>query len=445
MSMLVATRETFTLPTAGSSLREVEDELCRTLAASWTRIMDFFRHCDSNNDGEVSRDEFIIGVISLKLSNDKELVTSLFNSLDVDCSGTLSFGELHTRLRKRAKPKADYEPNRNMRCLMLPTIMPKLQPERRRVANIERHGGDELLAGSSAVSFALPTVVQVPMRRAIAAPRLRLGEGAAAPAFAAVSSSSTSTPVLGSLAKPVCVASPKAVKTVEAPMQVPLSAAAAIAEVDAAAMAVVSVQPAQGEIAMSGERKRNIESPNANAASARSKPNRAPPRPSLLPRIVVPRTASSSAGSCNDAPASTAVGHGLPRYPMARKLRPVHDESHHASAYHDGASIVPSDAVDPQSYVGAVNLFFARKTTEEINHFEASAATQAAGVQDEAAWCDRPLLLALPGGVATAESKSRGLSRRVQQHRQNKVQQWRRQRSAAALPQPSCWEVTFSN
>ena len=424
---------------------QVEDELCRTLAASWTRIMDFFRHCDTNNDGEVSRGEFVIGVISLKLSNDRKVVTSLFDSLDVDCSGTLSFGELHARLRKRAKPKSDYVPDRNMRCLMLPTIMPKLHPERRSVARNVTNEGDELAASSAGISFALPALIQAPMRRAIAAPRLRLRTVAAAPASAAVTSVLTSMPALS-------LPDANPVRKAAAPPQVPPDAAVPIAEANAAATAAASVQPAQGEIVglAGGERKRrSIEPPKVNAVSARSRSGRAPPPPSLLPKIGLTRSRSavSSAGSGSDALASTAGGHGLPRYPMARELRPVYESSSlHAGVYHDAASIVPSDAVDPQSYVGAANMLHASKTAEEINHIEDSAAPHAAGVQDEAAWCDRPLVLAVPsGGMAAAKCESRGLSRRVQQHRKNKVRQWQRQRYAAALPPPSCWEVTFSD
>ena len=94
-----------------------EEQLSKYLAQHWTRILDLFRKWDVNNDGLISRREFRDGMSHLSLISDPEEAARLFDKYDDDHNGSLSFAELHARLRQKADAVGAYELGKHQRTL----------------------------------------------------------------------------------------------------------------------------------------------------------------------------------------------------------------------------------------------------------------------------------------------------------------------------------------
>ena len=76
-----------------------------SLAASYSRVIDFFKRMDKNGDGAVTKHEFRAGLGLLGIDESQasmEAIDALFDSFDMDGSGELTFNELKTILRYEA-------------------------------------------------------------------------------------------------------------------------------------------------------------------------------------------------------------------------------------------------------------------------------------------------------------------------------------------------------
>ena len=77
----------------------------KALAASYSRVIDFFKLMDKNGDGAVTKHEFRAGLGLLGIDESQasmEAIDALFDSFDMDGSGELTFNELKTILRYEA-------------------------------------------------------------------------------------------------------------------------------------------------------------------------------------------------------------------------------------------------------------------------------------------------------------------------------------------------------
>ena len=83
--------------------KSVSTRLAEVLASKAARVIDLFREWDRNNDGELSKAEFYGGIARLGLEVDVSEANTLFDSWDLDSSGTLSIDELHKILRRGGK------------------------------------------------------------------------------------------------------------------------------------------------------------------------------------------------------------------------------------------------------------------------------------------------------------------------------------------------------
>jgi len=75
------------------------------LAASYSRVIDFFKLMDKNGDGAVTKHEFRAGLGLLGIEESQanmDAIDALFDSFDMDGSGELTFNELKTILRYEA-------------------------------------------------------------------------------------------------------------------------------------------------------------------------------------------------------------------------------------------------------------------------------------------------------------------------------------------------------
>jgi Ca2+-binding EF-hand superfamily protein len=84
-------------------------DLREAIASVSERVVDLFRAWDEDKSGRVDRKEFHRGCHALGLAVDRGATDAVFESLDVDCSGTLEYKELHTKLRKGAELQHKFE------------------------------------------------------------------------------------------------------------------------------------------------------------------------------------------------------------------------------------------------------------------------------------------------------------------------------------------------
>ena len=77
-----------------------EIALKKALDDERARVMDLFRDMDTNEyDGVISKNEFIIGLLQMGLPGG-DLAAELFDSWDVDKSGTIEYVELSKAIRR---------------------------------------------------------------------------------------------------------------------------------------------------------------------------------------------------------------------------------------------------------------------------------------------------------------------------------------------------------
>lgn len=69
------------------------------LAQGSGKIVDAFRAMDDDNSGAVNRNEFCDAIVAMGVDAPRILVEEVFDSMDVDGSGTLTFAELYKQIR----------------------------------------------------------------------------------------------------------------------------------------------------------------------------------------------------------------------------------------------------------------------------------------------------------------------------------------------------------
>jgi Ca2+-binding EF-hand superfamily protein len=84
------------------------DELRKAISERYTRVMDLFKMFDKNGDGRVAKSEFRAALPLLGFdSSYAPVIDNLFDSLDVDGSGSIDHIELNARLRQGADVALD--------------------------------------------------------------------------------------------------------------------------------------------------------------------------------------------------------------------------------------------------------------------------------------------------------------------------------------------------
>lgn len=137
-----------------NSAKCMEERVKRQLAKHLARVMDLFRAMDRNNDGLVSRKEFLSGLLSLGVcpSSLRTAINSVFDEWDDDHSGTLEFGELHKKLRGAAvPPPKPNETNPMQRIMRKPPNHPAIVVGGR---DVQGGGESQAAAGAGAASSA---------------------------------------------------------------------------------------------------------------------------------------------------------------------------------------------------------------------------------------------------------------------------------------------------
>ena len=92
------------------------EEIREHLVSGMSRVIDFFRACDENGDGKISRQEFHAAMPKLGIgASSVDTIDELYESFDLDGDGTLEYRELHTILRYEARRKVTSSPVRRRR------------------------------------------------------------------------------------------------------------------------------------------------------------------------------------------------------------------------------------------------------------------------------------------------------------------------------------------
>ena len=102
------TRPAFAADDDDDAEKTVTQKIAAALRENLARVLDLFRQMDENDDGEISREEFMIAFAEENnLLQGLDVPTSacgaLFDEWDADGSGTITFSELKTVLKRRRK------------------------------------------------------------------------------------------------------------------------------------------------------------------------------------------------------------------------------------------------------------------------------------------------------------------------------------------------------
>ena len=73
--------------------------LRQALALQLYRVVDIFRDWDDDGNGTVSKTEFRKALVGIFGGSAREHAHALFDEIDADASGYLSYEELHSRIR----------------------------------------------------------------------------------------------------------------------------------------------------------------------------------------------------------------------------------------------------------------------------------------------------------------------------------------------------------
>ncbi|KAL1500527.1 hypothetical protein AB1Y20_013183 [Prymnesium parvum] len=101
-SSLSGLRETITSSAAES--KGIQSKLRQALSANAVRIMDLFVEWDTNGDQKVSKNEFRKAMTELGFTESRPHVDAVFDSFDVQGTGTLTYKELLKGLRRTEEP-----------------------------------------------------------------------------------------------------------------------------------------------------------------------------------------------------------------------------------------------------------------------------------------------------------------------------------------------------
>uniref|UniRef100_A0A7S3BR19 EF-hand domain-containing protein n=1 Tax=Haptolina ericina TaxID=156174 RepID=A0A7S3BR19_9EUKA len=103
---------------------DVMHQLREALTANAVRVIDLFREWDEDGDGVIDKLEFRRALPMLGLHAPLETVDALFDSFDLDGSGTIGFKELNRLLRRDIKAEeATNERRRASQVRMKPEVV----------------------------------------------------------------------------------------------------------------------------------------------------------------------------------------------------------------------------------------------------------------------------------------------------------------------------------
>ena len=98
-----------------TNLESMIESLRKAIVGNMQRTLNLFREWDCDGNGSIEREEFAHALSVLSLETDSSVATALFDALDDDHNGALSFSELHSKLRQRidvaARRKAKRQQN----------------------------------------------------------------------------------------------------------------------------------------------------------------------------------------------------------------------------------------------------------------------------------------------------------------------------------------------
>ena len=81
-----------------ASLSDITNNLVVLLAANRSRVIDLFKAWDTDSDGLISKPEFRRAMDALGLDAADDDIDAIFEHLDADGNGNISFRELHREL-----------------------------------------------------------------------------------------------------------------------------------------------------------------------------------------------------------------------------------------------------------------------------------------------------------------------------------------------------------
>lgn len=91
----------------GASLDAVVRGLAKALAAKWQRTVNLFKEWDVDGDGGVTKPEFARALGLLGIADSQRSCDALFDALDADGNGVISYAELQKKLRQHLRQAAD--------------------------------------------------------------------------------------------------------------------------------------------------------------------------------------------------------------------------------------------------------------------------------------------------------------------------------------------------
>ena len=118
MEVLASEAEGHTVRPMSRPRSAIPRKLAGLLTKNMSRVIDLFREWDQDEDGQVTRKEFIKGLASLKMSVDAADIDALFAHFDPDGSGTLDYKELQSVLRNNAPTKGVSDSHSSLQAAM---------------------------------------------------------------------------------------------------------------------------------------------------------------------------------------------------------------------------------------------------------------------------------------------------------------------------------------
>ena len=109
MSVQGSEAEGYTVRPVSRPRSAIPRKLAGLLMKNMARVIDVFREWDKDQDGQVTKKEFVKGLASLEMSVDPADIDALFAHFDPDGSGALDYKELQAALRSHAPSSKVYD------------------------------------------------------------------------------------------------------------------------------------------------------------------------------------------------------------------------------------------------------------------------------------------------------------------------------------------------